>query len=48
VLRINGNEPRSRAQAERTIANALSGRIMLEVQRDDRRIAIVIPESAAR
>ena len=45
LLRINRNTPRSRAQAERALTNAASAAIMLEIQRDRRRIAVVIPTS---
>jgi S1-C subfamily serine protease len=48
LLRINGSEPRSRAQAERTVTNAGSAPMLLEIQRDDRRIAVVIPQSTRR
>ncbi len=48
VLRINGNEPRSRAQAERALAGSASVPILLEIERDNRRIAVVIPRDASR
>jgi S1-C subfamily serine protease len=43
VVRINYAEPRSRASVERAIRDAAAP-ILLEVARDDRHLAIVIPE----
>jgi S1-C subfamily serine protease len=48
LRRINRVEPRTRAQAERAVKSAISTPILLEVERDDRRIAIVIPQDSAR
>jgi len=48
LRRINHVEPRTRAQADRAVRSATSTPILLEVERDQRRLAIVIPESAAQ
>jgi hypothetical protein len=44
VRRINHVEPRTRAQVGRAMENAKSTPILLEVERDQRRIALLIPE----
>jgi hypothetical protein len=48
LRRINHVEPRTRAQADRAVKGATSKPTLLEIERDRRRIAIVIPKSAAR
>jgi serine protease Do len=48
LRRVNHVEPRTRAQAERAIKNGASAPILLEVERDRRRVAILIPGGAAR
>jgi len=47
LLRINGSEPRNPDEMERMIAAPSSTPVMLEVERDARRIALVIPGSTA-
>jgi S1-C subfamily serine protease len=48
LRRINHVEPRTRAQANRAVTRAASSSMLLEVERDRRRLAIVIPEDAPR
>jgi C-terminal processing protease CtpA/Prc len=48
LRRINHVEPRTRAQADRVVKSATSQPVLLEIERDQRRLAIVIPEGAAR
>jgi S1-C subfamily serine protease len=47
LRRINGVAPRTQAQADRVVTGAASKPMLLEIERDRRRIAVVIPEGAA-
>jgi S1-C subfamily serine protease len=47
LRRINSIEPRTRAQADRAVIGAASKPILVEVERDQRRLAIVISEDGA-
>jgi len=42
-VRINGSEPRTRAQVERAIASPTAAPMLLELERGARRIATVVP-----
>lgn len=46
VRRINGVEAGTRAQVDRAMRSAASTPMLLEIERDHRRIAILIPERA--
>jgi C-terminal processing protease CtpA/Prc len=48
VGRINHVEPRTRAQVDGAMESAGSKPILLEIERDRRRVAIVIPETPPR
>jgi serine protease Do len=48
LVRINGSEPRSRARAERALTSPTRTPILLEIQRDRRRIAVVMPQGVSR
>jgi hypothetical protein len=48
LRRINHVEPRTRAQVDRAMKNATSTPILLEIERDRRRVAIIVPEGPAR
>jgi hypothetical protein len=48
LRRINRLEPRTPAQVDRAVKNATAKPVLLEIERDRRRLAIVIAEGAAR
>ena len=48
LVRINHVEPRTRAQVEQALKGAPATPLLLEIERDVRRIAFVIPETALR
>jgi S1-C subfamily serine protease len=48
LRRINNVEPRTRAQADRAVKAAAAKPMLLEIERDQRRLAIIIPEGTAR
>jgi hypothetical protein len=48
VRRINHREARTRADAERAVESATREPILLEIERDQRRLAIVVPKGAVR
>jgi hypothetical protein len=48
IVRIDGAEPRSRQTVERSLAQTAPAAMLLEIERDGRRIAVVIPAGGSR
>jgi S1-C subfamily serine protease len=48
LRRINNVETRTRAQADRALKVAATKPMLLEIERDQRRLAIIVPEGTAR